>query len=60
MLAGPEVGDHFTLNLYDKMIPSPTQIKEYWGFLQNFFLADIFFSCCIRVFAKKKKRESDF
>ena len=55
MLAGPEVGDHFILNLYNKLIPHP-KILKYWGFLQNFFVANIF-SGCLHVFAKKKKKK---
>ena len=51
MLAGLEVGDHFMLDLYNKVLP-PQNLK-YWGFLQNFFFADIF-SGCLHVFAKKK------
>ena len=39
MFAGPEEGDHFTLNIYDKV--TPNQILKYWGFLQNFFFPDI-------------------
>ena len=48
MFADPEVGDHFTLNLYNS---DPTaQILKYWGFQHNFFFADIFFRLftCIR------------
>ena len=42
MLAGPEEGDHFTLNLFNKVIPPPTQILKYWIFLKNFLFVDIF------------------
>ena len=52
MLAGPEVGDHFMLNLYNKVIP--LQILKYWNFLQNFFFVDIV-SGYLHVFTKKKK-----
>ena len=53
MVAGPKLGDSFTLNLYNKVIPHH-QILKYWDFLQKFFFADIF-SGCLQVFAKKKK-----
>ena len=55
MLAGPEVGDHFTLNLYNKVIP-PLNSKMFLFFFQNFFFADIF-SGCLHEFAKKKKKK---
>ena len=42
MLAGPEVGDHFTLNWYNKMMPL-LKFYNIGGFLENFFFADIFF-----------------
>ena len=49
MLVGPEVDDHFTLNLFNKVIPH--QILKYCDFFfQNFFFADIF-SGCLHVFA---------
>ena len=51
MLAGLEVGDHFILNLYNKM--TPHQILKYWGFLQNFSFADIYKYFCLQIFAKK-------
>ena len=52
MLAGLEVGDHFMLNLYNKVIPPP--IHKYWDFIENFFFGDIF-SGCLYVFAKKSR-----
>ena len=63
MLTGLEVGDHFTMNLYNKVIPP--LILKYWRFFffKNFFVADVF-SVCLHVLAKKKKKkkkiESDF
>ena len=51
MLADPDVGDHFLLNVYNKVIPS--QIQEYWGVLENFFFGDIFF--CLFTYMHKKK-----
>ena len=57
MFAGPEVSDHFTLNLYNKVIPSLNS-KIWFLFFQNFSFTDIFFRLftCIR----HKKVESDF
>ena len=54
MLVGPEVGDHFMLNLYNKVIPLPQILKYFFGGGHNFLLADIF-SGCLLVFAKKKQ-----
>ena len=53
MLVDPEVGDHSMLNLYNKSDPL-SQIQKLWGFLQNFFFADIF-SGYLHVFAKKSR-----
>ena len=52
MLADPEVGDHFMLDLYNKVIPH-FKLKN----IGLFFISSlrIFFSGCLHVFAKKKK-----
>ena len=51
MLAGLEVGDHFTLNLYCKVIPYLN--SKILFILQNLFFADIF-SGYLHVFAQKR------
>ena len=56
MLPGLELGDHFMLNLYNKVIPHQ-HILKYWSFHQNFFLADIFSGCCLHVLLLKKKKK---
>ena len=37
MLAGPEIGDHFTFNLYNKVIPQPiSEILEFSTYNRSF------------------------
>ena len=56
MLAGPEVGDHFMLNLYNKVIPL-LKFWNIWVFFHNFFFVDIF---QVVYMYSPKKVESDF
>ena len=53
MLAGPEVGYHFTLKLYNKV--TPTKISDILGFFfQTFFFVDIFLA--VYMYSPKKSR----
>ena len=61
MLASPEVGDHFTLNLYNKVIP----LHKFWNigtFLKINSLRISFLAICMYIKEKKEKEkvESDF
>ena len=50
IVAGPEVGDHFTLNLYNEVIPPDPKYSRIFGFSSKFLLCAFFFwlFTCIR------------